>query len=165
MHVSLYVNSVERTVDFYNTFFGQPAEKVKPGYAKYHLTDPALIISFVENPERTAKHFGHLGFQVATQTEMQERLNVAREQGIVSKEEIGVACCFATQDKFWVNDPDGHQWEIYYFHADSEFNDPQFENGEADACCSSPVEKESVMLTELGTVSEKTSCEPGSGCC
>ena len=164
MHVSLYVNSVERTVKFYNTFFGQPAEKVKPGYAKYHLAEPSLIISFVENPERTAKQFGHLGIQVETRAEMERRLNVARSQNIVSKEEIGVACCYATQDKFWVNDPDGHQWEVYYFHADSEFNDPQFEEASAEACCT-PAAKEKIELASITKQGDKASCEPGSGCC
>lgn len=166
MHVSLYVKSIDRTVEFYDTFFDQPAEKVKPGYAKYHLNEPSLVISFVENPDQTEKRFGHLGIQVATQDEMYARLEVARKQQIVSKEEIGTACCFAVQDKFWVNDPDGHQWEIYYFHADSEFNDPQYSNGEADACCTPApkAEKKKVSLADL-TSTEEACCEPGSGCC
>ena len=49
MHVSLYVSNLAASVNFYSTFFGQPATKVKPGYAKYVLDSPALIISFIEN--------------------------------------------------------------------------------------------------------------------
>ena len=52
MHVSLYVSNLAASVNFYSTFFGQPATKVKPGYAKYVLDNPSLIISFIENPER-----------------------------------------------------------------------------------------------------------------
>ena len=78
MHVSLYVSNIAKTVDFYTTFFGQEATKVKPSYAKFVLEKPSLIISFVENPARVQSHFGHLGFQVETLAELEEKLAVAR---------------------------------------------------------------------------------------
>ena len=146
MHVSLYVSNLMATVNFYSTFFGVPATKIKPHYAKYILESPALIISFVENAVRVLPNFGHLGFQVETKNEMEQRLAIARKQGIVSKEEIGTACCYAVQDKFWATDPDGHQWEVYYFHEDAEFNDPHYEVAETSACCT-PAQKEQVAET------------------
>ena len=161
MHVSLYVSNLAATVNFYNTFFGQAANKIKPKYAKYILDSPSLIISFIENPERVQANFGHLGFQVETVEEMNARLEVARQQGIVSKEEIGTSCCFAVQDKFWATDPDGVQWEVYYFHEDAEFNDPHYETQDASACCMPATsEKTFKPLTQLKTV-----CEPGGNCC
>ena len=135
MHVSLYVNNIEKSVDFYSQFFGQAPAKIKPKYAKYVLENPSLIISFVENPERVRQNFGHLGFQVETVEELNIRLWEARKQQIVSREEVGTNCCYAKQDKFWVNDPDGVQWEVYYFHADAEFNDPYYELETTTACC------------------------------
>ncbi len=106
MHVSLYVSDLEKSVGFYNSFFGIEPEKVKDGYAKYILSAPSLIISFIHNPERVQANFGHLGFQVATQEEMQQKLEFAKQVGLATKEEIGTSCCFAIQDKFWVTDPD-----------------------------------------------------------
>jgi catechol 2,3-dioxygenase-like lactoylglutathione lyase family enzyme len=91
MHVSLYVSDLTATVNFYTAFFGQPAAKIRRGYAKYVLDKPALIISFVENPERVAANFGHLGFQVATVAEMEQRLAQARATGLVAREEMGTA--------------------------------------------------------------------------
>lgn len=165
MHVSLYVSNLAETVDFYNTFFGQRADKIKAGYAKYILDRPSLIISFVENQERVHSNFGHLGFQVETKQEMEDRLAIARKQNIVHKEEMGTACCYAVQDKFWVNDPDGYQWEVYYFHEDAEFNDPHYESEAAAACCMPPAkEKVKVDLKTL-TQAPASSCTPGSGCC
>ncbi len=161
MHVSFYVRNLGATTNFYNTFFGQQPEKVKPGYAKYILDEPSLIISFIENPERVQSNFGHLGFQVETREEMERRLTVAREQAIVSKEEIGTACCYAVQDKFWVNDPDGVQWEVYYFHGDSEFNDPHYAMEGESACCAPAME----TLANERIAKEEVCCEPGSGCC
>lgn len=163
MHVSLYVSNLAASVNFYSTFFGQPANKVKPGYAKYILDKPSLIISFIENSDRVQSNFGHLGFQVETFGEMSNLLDKARAQGIVSKEEIGTSCCYAVQDKFWATDPDGVQWEVYYFHEDAEFNDPHYALEDAAACCMPPVsQKEKINLSEIATTS---SCAPGSGCC
>ena len=171
MHMSFYVSDLASTVNFYSTFFGVPASKVKPGYAKYELSEPGLIISFIENKERVQSNFGHVGIQVGSKEEMESRLEIARKQGIVSKEEIATSCCFAVQDKFWAEDPDGIQWEVYYFHEDVEFNDPKFESEDASACCmpaessqKEQEEKPKLQMMDLGKKDEQ-SCEPGSGCC
>ena len=135
MHVSLYVSDIQKTVQFYKDFFGVEPTKVKPKYAKFTLDSPSLIISFVENLERVQQNFGHLGFQVETIEDLNIKLWQAKKKNFVSKEEIGTNCCFAKQDKFWVNDPDGVQWEVYYFYEDAEFNDPHYEMADTSACC------------------------------
>jgi len=135
MHVSLYVSDLEKSINFYSAFFATAPAKVKPGYAKYVLESPSLIISFVENQDRVRQNFGHLGFQVETVEELNIKLWEARKKELVSKEEIGTTCCYAKQDKFWVSDPDGVQWEVYYFHADAEFNDPHYEMSGSSVCC------------------------------
>lgn len=165
MHASLYVRNLAATVNFYNTFFGQPANKIKKGYAKYILDRPSLIISFLENPERVQANFGHLGFQVEKKEEMETRLLAARAQGLVQKEEIGTSCCYAVQDKFWVSDPDGVQWEVYYFHADAEFNDPHYAEADTSACCLPPVRDEKPAFQMLEIASSDSACTPGAGCC
>ena len=100
MHVSLYVSDLSKTIDFYNRFFGQEPVKIRTGYTKYVLDEPALIISFVENRERVQQHFGHLGFQVKTLAELNERLLTAQTAGLVTREEIGTNCCFASRISF-----------------------------------------------------------------
>ena len=137
MHVSLYVADIQKSTDFYTSFFNQEPTKIKPGYAKYTLSDPSLIISFVENKNRVQSNFGHLGFQVETIEDLNIKLWEAKKKNLVTKEEVGTNCCYAKQDKFWVTDPDGVQWEVYYFHEDAEFNDPHYEMKETKACCSS----------------------------
>jgi catechol 2,3-dioxygenase-like lactoylglutathione lyase family enzyme len=155
MHVSLYVANVQKSIEFYTRFFGEEPVKVKQDYAKYVLENPSLIISFVENKERVQSNFGHLGFQVETPEDLNIKLWEAKKKNLVSKEETGTNCCYAKQDKFWVTDPDGVQWEVYYFHEDAEFNDPKYEMSEATACCS-PQEKENIQPGEL--VTEKSCC-------
>ncbi|MEO8085418.1 MAG: ArsI/CadI family heavy metal resistance metalloenzyme [Bacteroidota bacterium] len=135
MHVSFYVSDISKSVIFYSSFFGQEPVKQRPGYAKYILEKPSLIISFVENRERVQSNFGHVGFQVETLEQLNSKLEDAKSKNLVSREEIGTNCCYAKQDKFWVNDPDNVQWEVYYFHADAEFNDPHYALAEVSACC------------------------------
>lgn len=137
MHVSLYVSNLAQTVSFYQSFFDQAPSKIKAGYAKFELDSPGLIISFVENQGSVRSNFGHLGIQLESPELLQQHLERARQLNIVSKEEMGTACCYAVQDKFWATDPDGHQWEMYYFHEDVEFNDPHYQTSESSACCSS----------------------------
>lgn len=170
MHVSCYVKNLEQTIAFYNQFFGQEPEKIKEKYTKYVLDEPSLIISFVENPERVQSNFGHLGFQVETKEELESKLNISRKQGIVSLEEIGTNCCFAEQDKYWVTDPSGIQWEVYYFHKDVEFNDPKYADSMASQCCTGEQNqnqnengKKKLKLVEVKK--DNSACVPGSGCC
>jgi catechol 2,3-dioxygenase-like lactoylglutathione lyase family enzyme len=141
MHVSFYVSDISKSVNFYTRFFGQEPDKVKQGYAKYVLDKPSLIISFVENKDRVQSNFGHVGFQVETPRELGSRLAAAKAQNLVVREETGTNCCYAKQDKFWVNDPDNVQWEVYYFHADAEFNDPHYAQSESAACCTVSAEE------------------------
>lgn len=164
MHVSLYVGDIEQTANFYNSFFGKSPDKVRNRYVKYILDEPSLIISFVENPERVKQNFGHLGFQVETIEELNNRLEAAQTAGLVTREEIGTNCCYAKQDKFWVNDPDGVQWEVYYFHDDVEFNDPHYELESTSACCIAPVVEENKTEFKNLVVAAEC-CTPGSGCC
>lgn len=161
MHVSLYVSNIQKSVNFYTSFFGQQPTKVKSNYAKYILESPSLIISFVENKERVQSNFGHLGFQVETLEQLNSMLADAKTKNMVAKEEVGTNCCYAKQDKFWVNDPDNVQWEVYYFHEDAEFNDPHYEMTEATACCTvstENVKSDCGCNANVSMSKEKTAC-------
>jgi catechol 2,3-dioxygenase-like lactoylglutathione lyase family enzyme len=162
MHVSLYVANIQKSVDFYTNFFGQQPAKVKSNYAKYILENPSLIISFVENKERVQSNFGHLGFQVETLEQLTSKLNEAKIKNLVTKEEIGTNCCYAKQDKFWVNDPDNVQWEVYYFHEDAEFNDPHYEMAESTACCTVSTEN---VKSDCGCNANVLSLKEKVACC
>lgn len=175
MHVSLYVSDIQKSVNFYSALFGQVPVKIRNGYAKYILDKPSLIISFVENPERVQQNFGHLGFQVETPELLENWRARAKNLSLITKEETNVACCYAVQDKFWANDPDGIQWEIYYFHEDAEFNDPHFQTNEAAACCMPSDESKEKVKLNLSTLvkvevnnaelKDAKVCSPKNGCC
>lgn len=159
-HISLYVSNIQDTINFYSTILGQIPTKIKMDYAKYELESPGLVLSFVENPDKVSPQFGHLGFRLNSSAEVINKLNEMKGKGVEVIEEMGVNCCYAEQDKFWVKDPDGHMWEFYSFTQDSEFNDPRYSTNEASACCM-PKDEEKVKVN----MSELNKCVPGSGCC
>lgn len=128
-HIGLNVTDIKKTVDFYNTFFGEPAVKVKPDYAKYELESADLVISFIQQPNKVSPYTAHFGFRVEDVAALNQKLQMAIKNDIVHLEEMGTGCCYAKQDKFWVKDPDGYEWEVYTFLKDIEENEPQ------QACC------------------------------
>ena len=132
-HLSLFVSDTEKTVNFYTRLFGTEPSKVKADYVKFELADPALVITFLQAPDKVQSHFGHLGFLVNSTEEVEARKDALKTSGIeIGLEEQEVACCYAKQDKFWVNDPDGYEWEVYHFIEDVNQNEDKYT---AAPCC------------------------------
>lgn len=148
----MYVSELQKTKAFYSLFFNQEPIKEKVDYLKYELNAPALVISFIENPKRVNMNFGHLGIQVESKEDLEDRIQNIKKAGLESLEEENTACCYAVQDKVWVRDPDGAQWEVYYFHKDVGFNDPRYEKIEEEATCCIPAKKK-VNLTDIKAIS------------
>src|SRR5439155_26535006 len=117
---ALTVTDVERAIPFYSALFGTQPEKVRPGYAKFSVAEPAINFTLNEG-ERGAGlgAFNHAGIQVATTGDVlaaKERLVAA---GLAAFDEMDTTCCYARQDKIWVRDPDGTPWEVFATHEDS----------------------------------------------
>ena len=126
MHVGLKVTNLEVTIAFYTAFFGCPPVKIENRYAKFMLNEPPLVISFSEKPEAVNREDqrAHYGIQVESVEELARHFREVKARGVeVYQIETGASCCFALQDKFWVKDPDGLMWEIYYFYQDVKEND------------------------------------------
>ena len=117
-HVSLNVSNVEASVAFYEKAFGVPATKRRPGYAKFDLEVPALNLSMVEAP-RTGVNASHFGIQVASTDDVVEAKSRFEAAGLHTVTETETACCYAVQDKVWVEDPDGNSWEVFVVKADA----------------------------------------------
>ena len=136
-HVSLNVTDIEASVAFYEKVFDVPATKRRPGYAKFDLATPLLNLSMVEAP-RSGVNASHFGVQVAATEDVIEAKGRFEAQGLKTFSEEDTACCYAVQDKVWVEDPDGNMWEVFVVKGDS----PTMRDAEASTCCS-PVSGES----------------------
>ena len=78
-----------------------------------------------------------------------ERVKAA---GLPVREEFSVDCCHANQDKFWVQDPDGVDWEVYVLNHDIEV-----ESMDSSACACAPAVAQPTLKNSL-TVVTSTSC-------
>jgi catechol 2,3-dioxygenase-like lactoylglutathione lyase family enzyme len=111
-HVSLNVSNVDASVAFYEKAFGVPATKRRPGYAKFDLSSPSLNLTMQEAP-RTGVNASHFGVQVASSEDVAQAWTRFKEAGLATHTEENTQCCYALQDKVWVEDPDGNQWEVF----------------------------------------------------
>ncbi len=133
VQLALNVDDLEASIAFYSGLFETEPAKVRPGYANFAVAEPPLKLVLIENPGRGGS-INHLGVEVGDVDSVdaaQVRLAAA---GFAATEERGTTCCYAKQDKFWVDAaPDGERWEIYTVLADSE----TFFAAEPDAaaCC------------------------------
>jgi catechol-2,3-dioxygenase len=134
-HVSLNVSDVEAAAAFYEKAFGVPPSKRRPGYAKFDLREPALNLTMQQAP-RTGVNASHFGIQVASTSDVQEAKAQFESRGLRTFQEEDVACCYALQDKVWIEDPDGNAWEVFVVKADAEVMQPQPAAAPAgEACC------------------------------
>lgn len=144
-HVSLNVSNIEKSVAFYEKAFGVTATKRRPGYAKFDLASPSLNLTMLEAP-RTGVNASHFGIQVASTEDVVEAKQRFESLGLATFSEEDTSCCYAVQDKVWVEDPDGNSWEVFVVKADA----PVMR--ESSSACCAPV-----------GISKKPKAEPA--CC
>jgi catechol 2,3-dioxygenase-like lactoylglutathione lyase family enzyme len=118
-HVSLNVSSVEASVAFYEKAFGVKVSKRRPGYAKFDLVEPSLNLTMQEGP-RTGVNASHFGIQVADTEDVAQAWARFKESGLETYTEENTQCCYALQDKVWIEDPDGNAWEVFVVKGDTE---------------------------------------------
>ena len=112
-HVSLNVRSIEKSVEFYRKMFGIEPLKVRRGYAKFDLDNPQLNLAMNEVPFNEQGALSHLGIQVSSTADVLAIRKRWQQAGLTTRDEMQTSCCYAVQDKTWVADPDGNQWEVF----------------------------------------------------
>lgn len=117
-HISLNVTDIDASVAFYEKVFDVQATKRRPGYAKFDLETPSLNLSMVKAP-RSGVNASHFGIQVATTEDVAVAAARFERNGLQARAEEDTSCCYAVQDKVWVDDPDGNMWEVFVVKADS----------------------------------------------
>ena len=133
-HVSLNVSNVETTVVFYEKAFGVPATKRRPGYAKFDLVEPSLNLTMTQAP-RTGVNASHFGIQVASSEDVMEAKTRFEAASLKTFTEQDTACCYALQDKVWIEDPDGNSWEVFVVKGDVDVMASKPEPTKAAPCC------------------------------
>jgi len=133
LQLALNVNDIDQAVDFYSRLLGAEPAKRRPGYANFAVAEPPLKLVLLENPGQGGS-LNHLGVEVESTDLVDSEQRRLAEAGLASVDERDTTCCYARQDKFWVEGaPNGELWEIYTVLADS----PTFgaEAAGASTCC------------------------------
>jgi catechol 2,3-dioxygenase-like lactoylglutathione lyase family enzyme len=120
VHLHLHVSDLAKSREFYEKFLGSGPVKVKEGYVKF-LPDWAPVnLALSSGGAAGAGTIDHVGVQVEAVPTVMAQLSRVKAAGLPVREEMGVDCCHANQDKFWVQDPDGVEWEVYHLNYDLE---------------------------------------------
>lgn len=136
-HVSLNVSNIDASVAFYEKAFGTTATKRRPGYAKFDLATPSLNLTMQEAP-RTGVNASHFGIQVASSEDVDEAKARFESVGLRTIVEQETTCCYAVQDKVWVEDPDGNSWEVFVVKGEADVMGTGLPKGASSAACCTP---------------------------
>ena len=128
-HLALNVTDVSRSLEFYRRLLGIEPSKVRTGYAKFDVQNPPLNLTLNESMVAGRGALSHLGIQVSSTDDVLALREKWAAAGLLTRDEMQTDCCYALQDKIWVRDPDGNEWEAFVVLED---NLPQ-----ASACCRS----------------------------
>jgi catechol 2,3-dioxygenase-like lactoylglutathione lyase family enzyme len=137
VQLALNVDDIDSAIDFYTKLFATEPAKVRPGYANFAIANPPLKLVLIEG-HGDGGTLNHLGVEVESTDEVTAANARLTEEGLSCATEEQVSCCYAVQDKVWVDDPSGAPWEIYTVLADVEMPSGELRLVEPDgsaACC------------------------------
>jgi catechol 2,3-dioxygenase-like lactoylglutathione lyase family enzyme len=112
-HLALNVRNVEQSVAFYKKMLGIDPAKVRPGYAKFDIQNPPLNLALNQALVRERGALSHLGIQVGSTEDVLATRQKWNDAGLITRDEMQTNCCYAMQDKTWIQDPDGNEWEVF----------------------------------------------------
>ena len=142
VQLALNVSDIDTAVEFYSKLFATEPAKRRPGYANFAIAEPPLKLVLIEGGGDPGT-MNHLGVEVETTDDVANAQQRLSADGLATATEDQVACCYALQDKVWVDAPDGEPWEIYTVieHVEHPAGELRtVEPGQDAMCCSSAPE-------------------------
>jgi catechol 2,3-dioxygenase-like lactoylglutathione lyase family enzyme len=136
VQLALNVADIDAAVEFYSKLFDAVPAKRRLGYANFAIAEPPLKLVLIENSSSRGDGvmgaLNHLGVEVASPDEVRAATQRLADEGLATVLQEAATCCYALQDKVWVNDPDGAPWEVYTVLADAP---SEVELGSSSECC------------------------------
>ena len=152
-HLALNVRDVEQSIAFYRKMLGIEPSKVRTGYAKFDVQNPPLNLTLNQHPVTTNGALSHLGIQVSSTDDVLAIREKWMTAGLLTRDEMQTSCCYAVQDKTWVRDPDGYEWEVFVVLQDN--------LAETAPCeCGVDVDKNQPALRETANTEAGGCCSP-----
>ena len=113
VQLALNVSNLQEAIDFYSKMFNATPAKVREGYANFAIVDPPLKLVLIETPRDAVaeyQHLNHLGVELDTTAQVESSIERFEQLGLVDSVEKDTTCCYAVQDKVWMESPDGAPW-------------------------------------------------------
>jgi catechol 2,3-dioxygenase-like lactoylglutathione lyase family enzyme len=155
-HLALNVRNVEQSIEFYTKMLGIEPSKVRTGYAKFDVQNPPLNLTLNQKSFNERGALSHLGIQVASTEDVLATRQKWADAGLITRDEMQTDCCYALQDKTWVKDPDGNEWEVFVVLKDN--------LAETAPCeCGTTTNATATCATEFVGVTRETSAQ--ASCC
>ena len=151
IQLALNVSDLDEAIGFYSTLFKAGPAKVRPGYANFAIDEPPLKLVLIEGGGAPGS-INHLGVEVFSTDEVAQATAYLQGEGLATEVEEQTTCCYALQDKVWVDGPDNARWEVYTVLADAKVVDGL---GGDERCCTAASQ-------EVAPVGAPASA---SGCC
>jgi catechol 2,3-dioxygenase-like lactoylglutathione lyase family enzyme len=137
VQLAINVDDLDAAIGFYSKLFATEPAKVRPGYANFAISEPPLKLVLIEGAG-VGGTLNHLGVEVESREAVASAQRRLAGEGLATATEDQVACCYAVQDKVWVDGPSGEPWEIYTVLADTEMPDGKLRTVEPETgatCC------------------------------
>jgi catechol 2,3-dioxygenase-like lactoylglutathione lyase family enzyme len=141
VQLALNVSNIDEAIEFYSKLFDTEPAKIRPGYANFAIDEPPLKLVLLEKAGEPGT-MNHIGVEVFSTEEVLATQQRVADQGLATKDDSGT-CCYAVQDKVWVDAPDGEPWEIYTVLSDVEMPGGELRTVEPESdamCCESAAE-------------------------
>jgi len=146
VQLALNVSDLDEAITFYSKLFETSPAKVRPGYANFAVDEPPLKLVLIEGAGIPGS-INHLGVEVASTDEVTAATTQFADAGLETDVEEQTTCCYAVQDKVWVDGPDGARWEVYTVLADAE---TESIGGDERCCTSASVEPTTASASHSG---------------
>ena len=156
-HMALNVKNVVESTEFYSKMLGIEPSKVRTGYAKFNVENPPLNLTLNQVPFGERGALSHMGLQVSSTEDVLAVRERWQSKGLLTRDEMQTNCCYAVQDKTWVQDPDGNEWEVFVVLEDN--------LAETASCCTTALNAQSEAEAATACATETVSSAEATGCC
>lgn len=164
-HLAVNVRDVEQSIEFYKKMFGIEPSKVRTGYAKFDVQNPPLNFTLNQHQFNERGALSHLGIQVASTEDVLAMREKWTNAGLVPRDEMQTDCCYALQDKTWVDDPDGNEWEVFAVLEDNLPEVASTETGNAACCTPVSADRQNTFETASSCACETAPPAVGEAAC
>ena len=111
VQLALNVGDLDEAIAFYSKLFRTGPAKIRENYANFAIAEPPLKLVLIAGGGVPGT-MNHVGVEVESTDEVTEAITRFQAEGFGTDVQENTSCCYAVQDKVWVQGPD-IAWEIY----------------------------------------------------